>query len=936
MSKKVYLQHTGTPQNYDFDPHGSGRYREGSGENPHQHGFHFLAEIERLRKEEGLTDTEIAKRMGYSTGEWRARRTIERNAYKQEQLYQIMKYKEKQWSNTAIAEKLGISEGAVRSMLKNPEKIRDTELDNTVNILKESFKNKEYIDVSEGAERMLGISRTKMDAALAQLEKEGYEVHPIQVKQINSNTGQKTTTLVLAPKDGLKGKALAIDIYNNLDKVSLINEYHSDDNGLTWGNLIYPESVDSKRIAFNYADKDGKQPKDGVIELRPGVEDISLGNSRYAQVRIAVDNKYYIKGMAIYSNNLPDGVDILVNTNKPEGSPIDKVLKPMKTVDGTKDGPIDKDNPFGATIKPISAGGQRWYIDKNGEKKLSVINKVNDEGDWGDWDRTLAAQFLSKQDLNLAKKQLNITFLNKQDEFDEIKKIQNSAVRQKLLQSFADDCDTSSADLKAAAMPRQASQVLLPLGSIKENEIYAPNFKNGEHVCLVRYPHSGPIEIVDLKVNNKNKEAISIFGKTPKDCVVVNPSVAPKLSGADFDGDSVVVIPNKNGKVIKHLGNISVSPELLTLQDFDTKLAFPGYPGMKKMTEQGKGLEMGKAANLITDMTVRGCPDDELVRAIKYSMVVVDAYKHELDWKGAAKAYNIKELKRKYQHNSETGKDGGAATLLSRAKSPEYVPERKLYVKTDPETGEKITRDTGRMRNKTKKLQDGTKIYLDEKEPVTTKSKKMLETNDAFTLASDPKNPLPMEEAYGIYANRMKKMANEARLAAINIKAEPVSKAARITYSKEVESLERKLNTALSNAPYERQAQRIANVEIKAKKDANPNMTDAEIRKKGQQALNAARSRCIPGGKKERVVISPEEWEAINANAIPATQLKRILNNTDLDRIKELATPRTPSKGLSASKLASAKAKLNSGYYTQAEVAEELGISVTTLMKYIK
>ena len=31
MSNKLYLKHTGTPQQYDFDPHGSGRYRQGSG-----------------------------------------------------------------------------------------------------------------------------------------------------------------------------------------------------------------------------------------------------------------------------------------------------------------------------------------------------------------------------------------------------------------------------------------------------------------------------------------------------------------------------------------------------------------------------------------------------------------------------------------------------------------------------------------------------------------------------------------------------------------------------------------------------------------------------------------------------------------------------------------------------------------------------------------
>jgi len=920
MSEKTYLAHKGTPQMYDHDPNGSGRYRQGSGENPHQHGFNFLAEIDKLRAE-GLTNTEIARAMGYSTGEWRAKLTNAKAEKYASDARKVahMRY-DRQMSNTAIAKELGISEGTVRNMLKNPEKMRDQILENTTDILRKSVDEKGYIDVGEGVERSLGIPRTKMDAALQKLKDEGYVVKPIQVSQMNSTTGQKTTVLVLAPS-GTTGR----ELYLNMDKISLINEYHSDDQGLTWGNIEKPVSLDSKRIDFTYADEKGYQPKDGIIELRPGVEDISLGNSKYAQVRIAVDDKYYIKGVAIYSNDLPKGIDVRVNSNKQEGAPINKVLKEMKTVDGTKDGEIDWDNPFGATIK---AGGQRHYIDKNGEKKLSVINKVNEEGDWGEWDKTLAAQFLSKQSLELAKQQLNITYLNKMDEFEEIKAIPNPTVRKRLLQSFSDDCDASSADLKAAAMPRQATQVLLPLESIKETEVYAPNFKNGEHVCLVRYPHSGPVEIPDLIVNNNNKEAIKIFGKTPKDCVVINPKVASKISGADFDGDSVVVIPNKYGKVI------STRDQLMGLKDFDTKTAYPGYPGMKKMTEKGKGLEMGKAANLITDMTVKGCSDEELERAIKYSMVVVDAYKHELDYRGAAKDLGIPELKKRYQHNEETGRNGGASTLLSRAKSPEYVDERKLFSKIDPETGKKINVDTGRTKNISKKLKDGTKIYLPEEVRVQTKSKKMLETDDAFTLASDPKNPLPMEEAYGIFANRMKALANNARLEILNTKTEPISKAAAETYAKEVNDLEKKLNTALSNAPYERKCQMIANVELKAKKEANPSMTDSEKRKKGQQALNSARARFIPGGKKERIVITDKEWEAINSNAIGSTKLESILNNTDLDKLKEYSTPRK-QKGLTNSQLARAKAMLATGYYTQAEVAEQFNLSASTLMKYV-
>ena len=35
--KSDKLYHIGTPQLVDYDPHGSGRYRQGSGANPHQH-----------------------------------------------------------------------------------------------------------------------------------------------------------------------------------------------------------------------------------------------------------------------------------------------------------------------------------------------------------------------------------------------------------------------------------------------------------------------------------------------------------------------------------------------------------------------------------------------------------------------------------------------------------------------------------------------------------------------------------------------------------------------------------------------------------------------------------------------------------------------------------------------------------------------------------
>ena len=925
MSKKTFLAHVGIPHQGSI-PH-SGRYPWGSGENPGQHRFDLLYEDQRLRKE-GKTEKEICDILGYSSGELRAIKSnlsAQKYAYDAARAYKM--YKERGMSYVAIGKELGYSDKKIAKMIAEPQREQDKKLEETANVLEESLKKNKYIDVGEGVERMLGVPRTQLDAAIKKLEMEGkYEVKNMQIQQINAPIGQKTSLLVIAPK-GTPTK----EIYQNLDDIHLVNEYHSDDLGKTFRTFQKPVAVDSSRIQITYADENGFQPKDGVIELRPGVEDLTMGKAAYAQVRINVDDKYYLKGMAIYSNDLPKGVDIRFNSSKDPGTPMEKVFKPLKRTGTLENGdpdpnsPVDWDNPFGAMIKANiseSAGGQTFYTDKNGKKKLSVVNKVNEEGDWGEWDKTLASQFLSKQSNELIKSQLNATYLQKKAELDDIRSITNSAIRQKMLYSFADDCDSSAVDLKAAAMPRQATQVLLPLNSMSEKEVYAPNFRNGEKVCLIRYPHSGPTEIQQLTVNNKNKECIALFGKNPKDCVVINPKNARKLSGADFDGDTVVVIPNNKGL-------IQVKKILKDMENYDPHIEYKGYEGMKVMKEKNKGNEMGKITNLIADMQTIGCTDDELVRALKYQQVVIDAPKHKLDYKRAYKDQRILELKKKYQGG------GGASTIISRAKSQERVPLRKLYVKIDPDTGEKIyTEDTrNAYYTKTWTLKDGTVKTKQERRMY--KSTKMAEASDAFDITSDPKSPYLKEIPYAMYANKMKSMANEVRLEASKIQSYSVNKSAEKAYAKEIESLNNKLNKAKMNAPYERQCQMAATINLRQKKMDNPDMSDSEKKKIGQMGLNNARARIIPGGKKERIVLTQKELEAINNNAIPVSHLKDILNNADQDKLTEIVMPKKTTKGLSQTKIAQAKALLAQGY-TQAEVADHLGIAKSTMMRAIK
>lgn len=896
-----YLAHYGMPRR-------SGRYPWGSGDNPYQNNANFLAYVNDLRKK-GLTDTEIARGAGITTTQFRAMQSIAKNQKRKADEAQALRLKETGMSNVAIGKEMGINESSVRALLNPAMQDRADVLTATSNMLREQLGEKPYLDIGAGVENHLGISGTKLNTAVAILQDEGYQVHYVQVDQ---QFGEgKTTVKVLAPP-GTETK----DIYADLTQIKTVTGY-SEDGGRSYLGLEPPTSVDSKRVQVIYAE-DGGADADGVIYIRPGVDDVSLGGAKYAQVRIAVDGTHYLKGMAMYKDDLPDGVDLAFNTNKKRtGNKLD-AMKAMKD---------DADNPFGATVR------QRHYTDASGKEKLSAMNIVNEEGDWDNWSRNLSSQMLSKQSPNLAKQQLDLTFSAKRSEFEEISSLTNPAVRKKLLESFADDADASAVHLQAAALPRQRTSVILPIGSLSDTEIYAPNFRNGEKVALVRFPHGGIFEIPELTVNNRNPEArrslVDSKGHA-QDAVGINSRVAARLSGADFDGDTVLVIPN-NSKSVR------TSKPLADLKGFDPQQAYPPYDGMKTMdgghfnaktgkvdfapgkspSSRTKQMQMGDVSNLITDMSIKGAPHSEIARAVKHSMVVIDAEKHSLNWKQSAVDNGITQLKKKYQARPD-GSPGGASTLISRASSDIRVPKRKPRPASeggpvDRATGELVYVPTG-------------ETYVDKQGrtvPLKTRSKRMAETSDAHTLSSGQ----PVERVYADHANRLKSLANEARKSAVNTTPTRYSPSAKKTYAPQVSSLTAKLNLALKNAPLERQAQLLADATVKAKRQANPNMEAADVKKIKGQALNEARART--GAGKQRVNITQDEWDAIQAGAISNNRLTQILNNADLDQVKKLASPRSSSV-MSPAVAARARAMAASGY-TQAEIAEALGVSPSTI-----
>ena len=917
-----YLEHYGTPRH-------SGRYPWGSGENPYQHEAWFLGEYRRM-KSEGLTEKEIADGFNMTIKDLRMRNSVYAEQERLDNIKRAVRLKKKGFSNAAIAEKMGMppsGESTVRGWLKAAEENKISKAQETADYLKKQLEEKKYLNVGAGVERELGISREKLDTALFILEQQGYVTKNIYVPQVNAPAGSKATTFKVLGPEGTTVQ----ELYKNKEDIQLING-HSDDNGKTYTPFRYPTSVDSSRIKVVYAEEGGTD-KDGVIELRRGVEDLSLGNHNYAQVRIAVDGTHYLKGMAMYSDNMPDGVDILFNTNKHQGTPMigpDKdheVLKRLKIDKGT--GQIDRDNPFGATIKDPEAGGQRDYIDKDGKKKLSPINIVNAEGDWDTWSKTLSSQFLAKQDLSLIKQQLKATSDRRHQEYNEIMSLENAVVKKQLLNEFADECDGASVHLKAVALPRQSSKVILPITTLKDTEVYAPTYKDGEQLALIRHPHAGQFEIPILTVNNKNKQGRSLLQNT-QDAVGINSKVAERLSGADFDGDSVVCIPISDKARVKNMRPLE------QLKDFNPKDAYPGYPGMKRLEGQAKQNQMGNVSNLITDMTIKGAPPEDIARAVKHSMVVIDAEKHNLDYRSSYRDNGIAALKQRYQSriDPETGAvKTGAATLMSRAKNEQHIPERQLVDRegnraytADPETGEYLWKETGRTYTKYNKKTG------EAKEVVATQTKAQMElVDDARKLSSGTLK----EEAYAKYANDMKALAKQARKEALAIKPPKADPIAKMKYAEEVDSLKDKLDRAERNRPKERQAQLIANARIEAKVRDNPDIKDDKehYKRLKQQALSQARIAIGASKRDVEVSITPKEWEAIQARAVSPTTLDRILKNTNMDEVRDYATPKT-KKTLTPAMISRIKSMDSSGNYTTAEIASALGVSVSTVSNY--
>ena len=957
----AHLIHYGTPRH-------SGRYPWGSGEDP-QRSKSFSQRVSELKKK-GVSAPEIAKVLGFSTTTaLRAQIHTDKEAAYGAQSAMAARLRAKGYSDSAIGRRMNISPNTVKNLLLTETKERHNVTQATKKKIREEVDKKGMIDIGAGSQFQLGVPKSKMDVSIAELETQGYVRVKIQTPQLGT-TNKTTIRTLMSPEIVKKARQDYQEMYpekwkqkkteeertsaatylyavRNSADIKLFSDWSSD-GGLTFNSVKPPVSINSKRVMVRFDDDTPSgSSMDGIIQIRRGVPDLALPvDKHYAQARIAVDDTHYMKGMAIYAygEDMPKGVDVIYNTNKKSDVGKLGAMKKMNASIDIEDGGsifIDKDgkqkiNEFGASIR------QTTYKDKDGAEKQSALNIVGFvgkqdsgvEGGWQTWSKTLSSQFLSKQPPELAKQQLNLDYLDQKDTFDQYMSITQPAVKQRLLDSFADECDSKAVHLKAAAMPRQTSNVIIPINSLKDNECYSQNYRPGEKLVLIRYPHAGTFEIPIVTNNTMNEEGKSILGSAT-DAIGITPHTAQILSGADFDGDTVIAIPYKP-KSIKVTTSSEKPPEVKSLEEFNPKTAYPKNPGMPIMTSKQKGQEMGKISNLITDMTIKGAPLDEIARAVKHSMVVIDAEKHELNYKLSYTDNGIPALKVRYQGGTLT-RPRGASTLISRSSSELRVDKRKAPTK---DQGEAAGLTLVRKGEYSVDVKTGKKVWAYTDEGYTNnkgvfkkkqiKSTKMYETDDARKLMS--KDPTNIEIVYAEYANAMKRLGDIARKESAAIKMTPYSPSAKITYTNEVASLNAKLRVAQSNAPYERQVHLIGNKIVNTRKEANPDMEPSEIQKLRGRVL--ADTRIKVGAGKRPVSITEKEWEAIEAGAISNSLLKSVLNNTDLKVVQSYATPRTRPT-LSENKIARARIYQQQGR-SMAEIADVLGVSVSTLSKSLK
>ena len=158
-------------------PRRSGRYPWGSGEDPYQRTGDFLSRVDDLKKQ-GLSEKEIADGLGMTTTQLRNEKALAKNERRALEVARAKSLKEDGLGATEIAKKMSeelgrtINESTVRSWFNEKSAERMNKAKETADLLREQIEEKGMIDVGNGVEIDLGISKEKLNQALKILQDE--------------------------------------------------------------------------------------------------------------------------------------------------------------------------------------------------------------------------------------------------------------------------------------------------------------------------------------------------------------------------------------------------------------------------------------------------------------------------------------------------------------------------------------------------------------------------------------------------------------------------------------------------------------------------------------------------------------------------------------------------------------------------------------------
>ena len=175
----------------------SGRYPWGSGENPYQHGGDFLARVEELEAM-GKSQKEIAEELKMSTTDLRMQVRVAKHERRALQAERAKSLREEGKTLDEIAKIMGYNnDSSVRALLNENTASNKNKALATAEALKKELAVKGALDVGEGVEQQLGVSKGVLQEALFILETEGYNRYGVGVPQVNDPKTVSYTHLTL-------------------------------------------------------------------------------------------------------------------------------------------------------------------------------------------------------------------------------------------------------------------------------------------------------------------------------------------------------------------------------------------------------------------------------------------------------------------------------------------------------------------------------------------------------------------------------------------------------------------------------------------------------------------------------------------------------------------------------------------------------------------